>query len=113
MKHRARRSKSEIVGKMLKSMERGPARKTSIMYASKLNYSQLLNYLSVLFYNGLAQKDSDLYSLTEKGKNYLMTLSFIKSIGPEYGRALSVINDIEYNQRPTASGAEARRRWEF
>jgi predicted transcriptional regulator len=67
-----RRGFNEIVFAMVKSAYEGE-RKTTIMYRSSLNLSQLNAYLTVLVERGLLEfdRESRRYRSTERGKQYL------------------------------------------
>jgi predicted transcriptional regulator len=67
-----RRGFNEIVFAMVKSAYDGE-RKTTVMYRSSLNLSQLNAYLSVLVDRGLLEfeKESRRYKATERGRQYV------------------------------------------
>ncbi len=66
-----RRGFNEIVFAMVKSAYNGE-RKTTVMYRSSLNLSQLNAYLSVLVDRGLLEyeRESRRYRATERGRQY-------------------------------------------
>lgn len=65
-----KRTKEEIIAEILRSACR-KASKSRIMYDGFLNYSQLEKYLAYVLGAGLITKDGNLYSITDKGRDYL------------------------------------------
>lgn len=74
-----RRTKEEIIAQILESSKAGVP-KSRIMYQSFLNYSQLEKYLEYVLNLGLIQNDGKLYTITEKGIEYLESFNELKEI---------------------------------
>ena len=64
------RNEIEIMANVLEAMEEG-AKKTHIMYQANLSYFLLCRYLDNVLDSGMAENKSGLYSLTNKGKEFL------------------------------------------
>ena len=65
-----RRSKLDIIAEILLFCEQQKT-KTSIMYNTNLNYSQLKNHMDMLTAQGLLTKKQNRYATTEKGHHFL------------------------------------------
>ena len=66
------RPRSEIIYSMLRAVkdERSMTH-TQIMYASRLSYSQLKDYMTLLVGNALIVKLEDRYMITQRGIEYI------------------------------------------
>lgn len=75
------RSRTEIMAMILESLHTG-ATKTRLMYNALLSYAQLKEYLAFLQENELIKNDPStrLYSMTEKGKQFLKAYHKISGI---------------------------------
>ncbi len=76
------RGRNEIIASILEVISRGPSSRTKLMYGSFVSYTQLNEYLSFLFENGLisyhqqqkkkkTERDIPLFMITEKGTHFL------------------------------------------
>lgn len=66
----SRRGKLDIIAEILLFCEQQKT-KTSIMYNTNLNYSQLKNHMDTLTSQGLLARNINKYSTTEKGNHFL------------------------------------------
>jgi predicted transcriptional regulator len=80
------RSSTEIIDSMLRSIGSGST-KTQIMYRSYLSFSQLKEYLKLLEERRLIAVDSatKLYTLTEKGLQFMNAYDRIQELVPNAG----------------------------
>ena len=65
-----RRGRLDIIAEILLFCEQ-PKTKTGIMYNTNLNYSQLKMHMDSLTDQGLLVKDINMFSTTEKGREFL------------------------------------------
>lgn len=66
-----RRSEIEILTEILK-MATMDIKKTALLYKANLNHSLLNKYLNFMIEKKLLVRDNDLYSITEKGYEFLV-----------------------------------------
>jgi predicted transcriptional regulator len=66
----ARRGKLDIIAEIIFFCDE-PKTKTSIMYNTNLNYSQLKRHMDSLTTQGLLEKETNKYVATEKGHEFL------------------------------------------
>jgi predicted transcriptional regulator len=78
------RSRFEIASSILKVVLEGNASKRRLMYASFVSFAQIEEYLGFLVANGLvlADTDSHVYSLTEKGMRFLHVYEDLSKLIP-------------------------------
>ena len=76
------RSRQEIICDILSTIELGRASKTKVMYRASLSYTQLKTYENYLQSNKLIEisKADDLWTLTDKGKQYLDACKLVEQI---------------------------------
>jgi predicted transcriptional regulator len=79
----ARRGKLDIIAEILLFCERQKT-KTSIMYNTNLNYSQLKNHMNTLTNQGLLTKNVNKYTTTEKGHRFLELFAQLNDLLEEY-----------------------------
>ena len=75
----ARRGRLEIIAEILLFCEHQKA-KTSIMYKTNLNYTQLKSHLKFLTSQHLLMYDANKYSTTEKGYHFLELFAELNDI---------------------------------
>jgi len=78
------RSRTDIVGSILKSANGGRANKTKIMYKAFLSFEQLKEYLTVLQEKGLIEYEEDqkTYRTTTKGIRLLQLVNNMEELTP-------------------------------
>jgi predicted transcriptional regulator len=78
------RSRTDIVGSILKSANGGRANKTKIMYKAFLSFEQLKEYLTVLQEKGLIEYEEEqkTYRTTTKGIRLLQLVNNMEEITP-------------------------------
>jgi predicted transcriptional regulator len=78
------RSRTEIISVILGVVVNGGAKKTRIMYDSYLSYRHVEAYLDLLSRRNLIQFDQStrLYTLTDKGMEFLRASSEIQQLMP-------------------------------
>jgi predicted transcriptional regulator len=78
------RSRTDIVGSILKSANGGRANKTKIMYKAFLSFEQLKEYLTVLQDKGLIEYEEvqKTYRTTTKGIRLLQLVNNMEEITP-------------------------------
>jgi len=84
----SRRSKDQIVSRILSVCEGKGAGKTRIVYASNLNFHNAKEYLDLLIKNGLLKAGHEnpaLYKTTQKGTKLLKHHKAIEELIPELG----------------------------
>ena len=75
------RSRQEIIKDILGSLEISNLSRTKVMYRASLSYTQLKYYEDYLQQNALIiTADGDLWTLTEKGKQYLQACKLADEI---------------------------------
>ena len=79
----SRRGKLEIMAEILIFCERQKT-KTSIMYNTNLNYSQLKNRVDTLTSQGMLAKDINKYVTTEKGYRFLELFAQLNDLLEEF-----------------------------
>ncbi|MEM4302733.1 MAG: winged helix-turn-helix domain-containing protein [Candidatus Caldarchaeum sp.] len=86
------RSKARIYADILESIaSQGYARPTKIMTDANLSYDRLVKYLNILLEKGLVEKTGEsetLYTITEKGLNYLSEFRRFESFAAIFGLRL-------------------------
>jgi predicted transcriptional regulator len=65
-----RRSEIEILTEILQMARRSP-KKTTLLYKANLNHNLLNKYLNFLIEKGLLVRDNGVYSITDKGYEFL------------------------------------------
>ena len=83
---RPRRTKDQIVSRILSICEGEGAGKTRIVYASNLNFQKTKEYLDLLIKNGLIEsehEDAALYRTTPRGIELLKHLKAIEKFIPQ------------------------------
>jgi predicted transcriptional regulator len=78
------RSRTDIVGSILKSANGGRANKTKIMYKAFLSFEQLKEYLTVLQEKGLIEYEEEqkTYRTTTKGIRLLQLVNNMEELTP-------------------------------
>ena len=78
------RSRTDIVGSILKSANGGRANKTKIMYKAFLSFEQLKEYLTVLQEKGLIEYEEEqkTYRTTTKGIRLLQLVNNMEELAP-------------------------------
>ena len=78
------RSRTDIVGSILKAANGGRANKTKIMYKAFLSFEQLKEYLIVLQEKGLIEYEEGqkTYRTTTKGMRLLQIVNNMKELTP-------------------------------
>jgi predicted transcriptional regulator len=78
------RSRTDIVGSILKSANGGTANKTKIMYKAFLSFEQLKEYLTVLQEKGLIEYEEEqkTYRTTTKGIRLLQLVNNMEELTP-------------------------------
>jgi predicted transcriptional regulator len=78
------RSRTDIVGSILKSANGGRANKTKIMYKAFLSFEQLKEYLTVLQEKGLIEYEEEqkTYRTTTKGIRLLQPVNNMEELTP-------------------------------
>jgi predicted transcriptional regulator len=78
------RSRTDIVGSILKSANGGRANKTKIMYKAFLSFEQLKEYLTVLQEKGLIEYEEGqkTYRTTTKGIRLLQLVNNMEELTP-------------------------------
>jgi predicted transcriptional regulator len=78
------RSRTDIVGSILKSANGGRANKTKIMYKAFLSFEQLKEYLTVLQEKGLIEYEErrKTYRTTTKGIRLLQLVNNMEELAP-------------------------------
>ena len=78
------RSRTDIVGSILKAANRGRANKTKIMYKAFLSFEQLKEYLTVLQEKGLIEYEEGqkTYRTTTKGMRLLQIVNNMEELTP-------------------------------
>ncbi len=78
------RSRTDIVGSILKSANGGRANKTKIMYKAFLSFEQLKEYLTVLQDKGLIEYEEvqKTYRTTTKGIRLLQLVNNMEELTP-------------------------------
>ena len=78
------RSRTDIVGSILKSANGGGANKTKIMYKAFLSFEQLKEYLTVLQEKGLIEYEEGqkTYRTTTKGMRLLQIVNNMEELTP-------------------------------
>ena len=78
------RSRTDIVGSILKSANGGRANKTKIMYKAFLSFEQLKEYLTVLQEKGLIEYEEEqkTYRTTSKGMRLLQIFNNMEELTP-------------------------------
>ena len=79
----ARRGKLDIIAEILLFCEQQKT-KTSIMYNTNLNYSQLKNQMDTLTSQGLLAKTTNKYHTTEKGYRFLELFAQVNDLLDEF-----------------------------
>ena len=79
----ARRCKLDIIAEILLFCEHQKT-KTSIMYNTNLNYSQLKNQMNNLTSQGLLAKNLNKYTTTEKGYRFLELFAQLNDLLDEF-----------------------------
>lgn len=87
-----KRDRLEIIYDILSVIrdKRGSSKPTHIIYKSNLSHQMLTEYLTELISKGLLVETADkggkkMYSMTDKGYNYLKDYTVIKSFVDSYG----------------------------
>jgi predicted transcriptional regulator len=75
----SRRGKLDIIAEILLFCEQQKT-KTSIMYNTNLNYSQLKSQINALTTQGLLQKHANKYATTQKGYRFLELFAQINDL---------------------------------
>ena len=78
-----RRGKLDIIAEILLFCEQQKT-KTSIMYNTNLNYSQLKNHMDALTMQGLLAKKLNKYTTTEKGFRFLELFAQLNDLLEEF-----------------------------
>jgi len=84
----SRKSKDQIVSRILSVCVGGGANKTRIVYASNLNFHNVKQYLDLLIKNGLLEAghgNAARYKTTQKGIEFLEHFRAIEKMFPELG----------------------------
>lgn len=76
-----RRNRLEIMEDILRATRNG-ARKTEIMHKANLNFTRVNNYISFLTERGLLDNTGPIYTITEKGEEFLRDYDKIKDLIP-------------------------------
>jgi len=78
------RSRTDIVGSILKAANGGRANKTKIMYKAFLSFEQLKEYLTVLQEKGLIEYEEEqkTYRTTTKGIRLLQLVNNMEELTP-------------------------------
>jgi predicted transcriptional regulator len=78
------RSRTDIVGSILKSANGGTANKTKIIYKAFLSFEQLKEYLTVLQEKGLIEYEEEqkTYRTTTKGIRLLQLVNNMEELTP-------------------------------
>ncbi len=79
----SRRGKLDIIAEILLFCEQQKT-KTSIMYNTSLNYSQLKNHMGTLTTQGLLTKNVNKYVTTEKGYRFLELFAQLNDLLEEF-----------------------------
>lgn len=80
-----RRGKLDIMAEILLYCEQQKS-KTSIMYNANINHSQLKTQIRTLTSQGLLQKQTNKYMITEKGNRFLALFAQLNDLLEEYKR---------------------------
>lgn len=80
---RSRRGKLDIIAEILLFCEQQKT-KTSIMYNTNLNYSQLKSQMDTLTSQGLLAKNVNKYNTTEKGNRVLELFAQLNDLLDEF-----------------------------
>ena len=86
-----RRGKIEIIHDMLRSMQDkgGTIKPTHLLYKSNLSHSKMKEYVGELMNNGMMEevevKKKRMFSLTDKGSNFLVEYAKIKEFSDSFG----------------------------
>jgi len=72
-----RRGQVEIIADIL-SAARDGALKTQIVYKANLNFARVKSYLDYLEEKGLLENSGPIYTLTERGKKFLLDYQTMK-----------------------------------
>lgn len=73
------RSREEIIASILEAST-SPSKKTLVMFNSRLSYCQLAAYFPSLQEKGLISSDKGLWTITEKGREYIHAYRMISEI---------------------------------
>ena len=79
----SRRGKLDIIAEILLFCEQQKT-KTSIMYNTNLNYSQLKRHMDSLTFQGLLEKKLNKYLTTEKGYHFLELFAQLNDLLAEF-----------------------------
>jgi len=86
-----RRSKLEMVNDMLRAIQNkgGKIKPTHLLYKSNLSHSKMKEYLDELMSKGLVkeimQEDKKMFTITEKGYNFLTEFEKIRDFSESFG----------------------------
>jgi len=87
-----KRERLEIIHDILKTLQNkgGKLKPTHILYKSNLSHQMLIEYLTDLIEKGFITEETDkkknkLYTITEKGLNFLNDFKVIKDFMESYG----------------------------
>ncbi|MBW2974575.1 DUF4364 family protein [Candidatus Woesearchaeota archaeon] len=87
----ARRTKIEIIADILTAIQKkgGKIKPTHLLYKSNLSYKKMLEYLKDLIGKGMVSeeecKGKKVYTLTDKGANYIQEFKKIKEFSDSFG----------------------------
>jgi predicted transcriptional regulator len=76
------RSRTEIISNILRAALDGPCTKTRLMYRAYVSSEQINEYLGYLLSNELLIKEQHMYSLTEKGMQFLRLSKTMSELAP-------------------------------
>jgi predicted transcriptional regulator len=86
-----RRGKLEIINDMLRSIQNkgGKIKPTHLLYKSNLSHSKMKEYLEELMKKGMVEeiteKDKKMFTITDKGHNFLLEFERIKEFSDSFG----------------------------
>jgi len=86
-----RRTKIEIIHDILIAIQKkgGKIKPTHLLYKSNLSYKKMLEYVSELMNKGMVGeeevKGKKVYTITEKGANYIQEYKKIKEFSDSFG----------------------------
>jgi predicted transcriptional regulator len=86
-----RRTKIEIIHDILSAIQKkgGKIKPTHLLYKSNLSYKKMLEYVNELISKGMVGedtvKDKRMYTITEKGIDYIQEFKKIKEFSDSFG----------------------------
>ena len=87
----ARRTKIEIIHDILNAIQKkgGKIKPTHLLYKSNLSYKKMLEYIGELLHKGMVGeeevKGKKMYTITDKGLNYIQEFKKIKEFSDSFG----------------------------